>query len=406
MRQFFLLLGIIFIGFIGISLPYALFGPMFLQPENFSFLPVDYSENERIFWLGITLAVYPLGMFVGSPLLGGLSDAYGRKKVLVMSLFLTAVGCFVTGVSLSVNSLSLLILSRFVTGISEGNIAIARAMVQDLSKNGGPSLHSGLGKINAAASIAYIVGPLIGGLFSTTFVSLPFYLSAVMTFGVLVLSMKLLEETRQVQARKFTFKELNFFGPIVRLYRMDALRSILVCSTLFTLAVDAFYQFFPVYLASLSFLPVVIAGLNGSLSLALAIGNGVLPQVLAKYFSNRRLIIGGSILFAVWLFLFCFQDTVHWLAVLLVCCGLSLSMATVNYSVELSNRADNEIQGQAFGVLMGMRTFGDASICLIGTACMLSAAHMPLLVASFVALFSVGYFRQRGQEGIQERGQA
>ena len=145
-KQFSLLLSIVFIGFVGISLPYTIFGPLFLQPENFTFLPVELLPKELILWLGITLSTYPLGIFIGAPILGSLSDSYGRKKILFISLLIAALANVLSGISLTASSLPILLISRLIAGISEGNIAIARAMTQDLSKEGGPPFTQGLAK--------------------------------------------------------------------------------------------------------------------------------------------------------------------------------------------------------------------------------------------------------------------
>jgi len=401
-KQFYLLLSIVFIGFVGISLPYATFGPLFLQPENYTFLAAETLEAERLFWLGIALAVYPLGIFIGSPVLGSLSDTYGRKKVLCTSLFITAISSVLSGISLYTASLPLLLISRLLTGISEGNIAIARAIAQDLSKTGGPSLHSGLGKVNAVASIAYLVGPLIGGVFSsqTLFpeasLATPFYIVASLALGVALFASICLLETRVATKRGFSYKNLLFFQPILHLLRKAHMRKILLASTCFTLAVDAFYEFFPIHLAHpLGFSPLSIAIVNSFLCLTLALGNGWLPQILMKFFSNRQVILAGSLLFALSLFLFSFQETFFGTSLLAAFCGLSLSTVVVNYSVELSKGADDDIQGEAFGVLMGLRTLSDAIICLIGTSFMLAASNAPLVAASLVACISAFYFKSR-----------
>lgn len=398
-RQFYLLLSIVFIGYFGISLPYTIFGPLFLQPENYAFFASGMSQQERIVWLGITMSAYPFGLFFGAPVLGSLSDRFGRKKILVITLFLTAIGCTLTGISLSIGSLSLLVISRFITGISEGNIAIARAMVQDFSKTGFISLHKGLGGINAVGSIAYLLGPLFGGLFSSSELyhgfdpSLPFYLASIVTLLVQLLSLLLLKETKAATPKKFIFNELNALGYVTRICKIPALQKILLCSTIFTIAVDLFYEFFPLFLASpLGFSPLYIAYINGVLCIALAFGNGYMPQAIAKFFSNKPVILAGSVLFSIAVSLFSFQDGFGELALFISLAGLFLSMATVNYTVELSGRADGEIQGEVFGVLMGLRTLADALICLVGAGCMLSSSQTPLLLASAVALFSTGYF--------------
>ena len=81
-QQLWIILLIVFIGFIGTSIAYPIFPPLFLHPEQGSIVPVTWHESMRGIFLGIALAVYPLGQFIGSPILGGCSDRYGRKRML------------------------------------------------------------------------------------------------------------------------------------------------------------------------------------------------------------------------------------------------------------------------------------------------------------------------------------
>ena len=180
-QQLILLLFIVFIGFVGIALPYPLFPPLFLHAGEYTLASVAWSEQTRAIWLGITLAVYPFGQFIGAPILGALSDQYGRKKLLVISLVGTGLGYGLSALAIQHNLLTMLVVSRFLTGLMEGNIAIARAMASELTTI--PKMKS-FGWINAITSIGFIAGPMIGGglaslpLAKTIAFALPFYLAA------------------------------------------------------------------------------------------------------------------------------------------------------------------------------------------------------------------------------------
>src|SRR5579862_5856480 len=130
--QLWVILLIVFIGFIGTSIAYPIFPPLFLYPDNHSIIPSTTSQNIRSILLGLALAAYPLGQFIGSPILGGCSDRYGRKRMLILSLAGSVVGYFLSALSLQQNWLWVLLLSRFLTGLMEGNLAIVRAMATDL----------------------------------------------------------------------------------------------------------------------------------------------------------------------------------------------------------------------------------------------------------------------------------
>ena len=112
-RQFWVILAIVFLGFLGISMPYLIFPALFLNPE-YSILPPHWGESLQAIFLGITLAIYPIGQFIGSPILGSLSDDYGRKNLLSGTLVISAIANLVTGFAIAKHQLGLLIICRFI----------------------------------------------------------------------------------------------------------------------------------------------------------------------------------------------------------------------------------------------------------------------------------------------------
>ena len=255
-RQLVVILTIVFFGFVGISMPYLIFPPLFLNPA-YSIMPADWGTDSAVLLLGVTLAAYPFGQFIGSPILGALSDDYGRKNILSTTLVITAICNLLTAFSLDLQQLWLLVISRFGAGLMEGNIAIARAMVADIKSL---SKHETFGKINAAASIAYLLGPLLGGvmadseLFQHLTISTPFYCVCVLFIALALLSTFILRDqanSRSVAEQRSVWQRINILGRMQRLFIDKQLRFLMVVSTVFTLAIDIFYEFGPVYLLSL-----------------------------------------------------------------------------------------------------------------------------------------------------------
>lgn len=396
-QQIWVILTIVFLGFIGISMPYLIFPVLFLNPA-YSFLPLDWSESSHALFLGITLAAYPLGQFFGSPILGALSDDYGRKRLLAGSLLITAICNLLTGLALEWQQLSLLIASRFMAGFMEGNIAIARAMAADIKTI---SKHTTFGKINAAASIAFLLGPLLGGLMSdkslleglTT--STPFYFTSLLFLCLAGLSALVLKESMvaiPTEARTL-WQRINIPKRISVLFSNKRLQFLMITSTSVTLAIDIFYEFGPVYLTVKWALgPAQLIFYNGVLCLAIAIGNGWLAAFCASRFSNRLTIIGAIGGIALFLLGIVLTDSSFLMVTWFAFIGLAIGLAATLITVKISDSVADAIQGEVMGVQISLRVLGDAIICLLGGVLLLLSSKIILFLAAAISLAATAYY--------------
>ncbi|MGD2078045.1 MAG: MFS transporter [Chloroflexota bacterium] len=163
--------------------------------------------------IGLLGAAYPIMQFIGAPLLGRLSDRYGRKPVLVISQIGTLVGFLVLGFA---STLWMLFLSRIIDGISGANIATAQAAISDSTSE--KTRTQGLGLIGAAFGLGFIIGPVIA------FVSLeasdqnyhvPAFVAAAFSLLSILLTAFWFQETlpesqqhEQTERASFSFKSL------------------------------------------------------------------------------------------------------------------------------------------------------------------------------------------------------
>src|SRR5262249_44833139 len=147
------------------------------------------SLQMRMILLGIVMASFPLGQFLGSPVLGRLSDRYGRKKIVLFSLMGTAIGYLVTAGSVHFYSLAGMFLGLAICGFCEGNVTIAQSVIADLTHKKENHLEKAVcfGWINIFISLGFMIGPLMGGqladasLVSWFTFSTPFWMAACLT---------------------------------------------------------------------------------------------------------------------------------------------------------------------------------------------------------------------------------
>lgn len=394
-QQLWIILLVVFMSFLGTSIAYPIFPPLFLHPSQGSIIPVTWPDSARSLLLGIALAVYPLGQFVGSPIFGGSSDRYGRKPVLMISLAGSVIGYLLTMLSLKFNLLWVLIASRFITGVMEGNIAIVRAMAAEL---GSISKYKSLGRINGVAAIGYVMGPLLGGFLSDNHLvswfsySFPFLLSTLFAFIAFIFALiKLKERGITTQSDITIWERFNLIKRFRILFKTSAaLKYLLICSTIFTFSIDIFYEFGPVYLTGLwAMTPAGIAAYTAILSIALATGSGWLPLFFSRYFSTKRVIASAILIVAIIFGLMILFPAPIFVFILFGLVGLSIATANTNLMVQVSNAADKSIQGEAMGAQLSLRTLGDGIICLIGGWLIISSVMLPIIFCCLIATLSL-----------------
>ncbi len=117
------------------------------------------SFGANAFTIGLLGAVYPMMQFIAAPILGRLSDRYGRKPILLISQLGTLAGFLVLGFA---NSLWMLFLSRIIDGVSGANISTAQAAIADSTNE--KNRTQGLGLLGAAFGVGFVIGPVIAFL--------------------------------------------------------------------------------------------------------------------------------------------------------------------------------------------------------------------------------------------------
>jgi len=168
-------------------------------------------------WAGLTMAAYAGAMFVAGPAIGSLSDAIGRKPVLLAALALLAIDYVIMA---NATTLWLLLVGRLVAGLAGSTYITATAYIADISTAEDKAARFGL----IGAAFGFVLGPALGGLAAEIHITAPFWIAACLAtanflFGVVVLPESLKPEHR----RPFGRRELNPFGQILRAFRLPGL---------------------------------------------------------------------------------------------------------------------------------------------------------------------------------------
>lgn len=160
--------------------------------------------------LGIMLALYSAMQFLFSPILGVLSDRYGRRPVLLISLGGAAIDYIVMAFA---PELWMLVLGRAIAGLTSANMAVATAYITDISAEEDRARR--FGYFHAMFGIGFIIGPVLGGILGDVWVRAPFIAAAVLNGLNLALALFVLPESRKGDAATpFNLGNLNPFKPL------------------------------------------------------------------------------------------------------------------------------------------------------------------------------------------------
>lgn len=187
-------------------------------------------------WGGLLATSYAVMQFLFGPVLGSLSDRYGRRPILLGSLAVMVAGYLAMALA---PTMWLLLAARVVAGITAATHATAGAFIADITEPQDRARRFGL--IGAGFGVGFVLGPMIGGLLATIDTRAPFYAAAAMAAANLILGALVLPETvTQANRRAFTLTRANPFGALWAVTRLKALRLPLATFLILSIAMNVY----------------------------------------------------------------------------------------------------------------------------------------------------------------------
>lgn len=239
---------------------------------------------------GTMLAVYAAMQFVFSPVLGALSDRYGRRPVLLISL----AGAMLDYLVMTLSPWGwVLVVGRSIAGLTSANQAVAAAYIADITPEAQRAQRYGL--LGAVMGIGFIIGPVLGGVLGSWWLRSPFLAAAIFNGLNLVVAAFILPETRKPSGEPLDWKSLNPLAPLKWLWSFKSLLPLMTASTIFGLIAAVPGTIWVLYGADrFGWDPVTIGTSLAVFGVATAFAQGVLTGVFTKRFGDM-----GTLMFAI-----------------------------------------------------------------------------------------------------------
>ncbi|CCH00267.1 Major facilitator superfamily domain-containing protein 10 Tetracycline transporter-like protein [Fibrella aestuarina BUZ 2] len=374
---------------IGVGIATPTITPLLLRPDS-GLLPPGYPVDERTVILGFLLASFSIAGFFGGPLLGALSDRYGRKPMLIFSLCLTLAGYLIFALGIQQRNLSLLFLSRIVYGLGGGNIAIIQSAIADVSDPASRIKNFGL--VGVAFGLGFIIGPTLGGELANPKTvawfnfTTPFYAAALLAILNLLMVLVAFRETLAAPLIR-PITPLTGFRNIAEAFGNARLRLLFVGVFFYALGFNFYTQFFSVYLLKrFDFDQVQIGRYFGFVGICIALMQGLVVRRVASQYTPQQIVrvsvLGLAI--ALWCFLLPQQAWQVFLVAPLM--ALFQGLTSPNATALVSASAGAGEQGKILGINQSVLSASFALPPIIAGYIETIDLRLPLVLAGFMAL--------------------
>lgn len=383
----------IFLDMFNLGLIYPIFTSLVFE-GNGGLIPENASEFYKNALFGVLIALFPLGQFLGAPVIGQLSDQYGRRRLLMITLIGTSLTLFMCAVGVWVSALSILLLGRFVGGLMAGNMTLAYASLADFSSQEEKVKNFAL--IPLATGLGFAFGPYLAGMLadpefsSIASPALPFLLATVLSLINLFLVFYKFPETstskKKIELfRAYVLKMTNLWSA----FREPGLRRYLLILFFMISSNLLFVQFVGPFAIERLHIGVTDVGyLYANIGIAVALGHLFLTRRLADYLSSEKALMLSLVFLGGLLVGLLFSEGLISLHILCFFIMLACAVAYTNAMALVSDKGAKEKQGEIMGIAVSVQSCSEfLPAMVLGLMASVSQA-IPLLAAALFAALS------------------
>jgi DHA1 family tetracycline resistance protein-like MFS transporter len=331
------------------------------------------TQKDQALWYGLVTFTFSFANFFGSPILGALSDCYGRRPILLTGFCGLMLSFFTTGLATSVG---MLLAVRLVAGAMQANISVASAYVADITPPEQRAKRFGM--LGAMFGVGFILGPVIGGLLGSINLRLPFYAAGSLALLNLLYGYFVLPESLPAINRPaFAWKAANPFSSLQRLAQLKEAAPLAVVVAFTGLAQFILYTCWVLYTTfKFGWGPQENGWSLAAVGVVSAIMQGLLLGRILKSISVRRLavlgLISSTLAYALW-----GAATHGWMMYAIIFVNLLGTTVSSNIQSIISGAADAQDQGKTLGAIGGLNSLMAVIAPAIGAPLLTLVSHLP-----------------------------
>ena len=329
--------------------------------------------------IAIVYSIFAACAFLGGPILGSLSDRYGRKPILVVSILGAVAGWVVFALA---TNIWMVFFSRVIAGLTAGNISVAQSYLTDISTDSKDRALK-LGLIPTAIGIGFVTGPAIGGLLTKISDVLPFWFTAVLGLLNGLAAIQFLPESI-AKKQKNAHIELNPFKTLWYGLTHRKYRTLILLLLATSMSFESYHSTFILFLSRRFGFDVTAAGLLLTvIGIMIAINQLVLMKNFwLKRFKPYRIQVIAAFALVV-LFFLATSTNVRVFLPILVMLGLMEGTLTVINGSELSGSAEEHERGKIIGVSHALIAISQVIAPVISGYFMGKYINAPWLISMF-----------------------
>ncbi|MFN7623221.1 MAG: MFS transporter [Acidobacteriota bacterium] len=272
---------VVFVDLLGFSIILPLL-PYYAR--NFEATPIE---------VGLLISSYSICQFIASPILGDLSDRFGRRSILIYSQIGSLIGFLLMGLALHLpQPLLWLFLARVIDGLSGGNLTVAQAYISDITKPEERAKYYGM-VIGVSFGLGFLIGPMLGGFLSRFGYDIPAYAAALFSFASMMATVFLLPESHEKQTRESSGL-IAYYTRALEYLRIVELRRLLFIFFFMSLPFSLYVTMYPLFTDLQLRLSAEQAGyfLGFAGFLGIIWQGGVIGPLVKRIGDHRALVLG------------------------------------------------------------------------------------------------------------------